>query len=187
MEALYEACGSERKEIHIMEGKAHGTDMVTIPPEGELGYASFPETDREREDREELAGELMRFVREAFGEEPDIRLPEASQGNQDAQMPADGQAGAAASGNLRRGNPQHSPVILWVKTAAGMSACGAAAAAEVLEGQGEPAGATKRRQTASDGKREGGLYGHMDQRSLRCGQVHACRRAGRKNGERIDF
>lgn len=90
VEALYEACGSERKEIHIMEGKAHGTDMVTIPPEGELGYASFPETDREREDREELAGELMRFVREAFGEEPDIRLSEASQGNQDAQALADG-------------------------------------------------------------------------------------------------
>lgn len=90
MEALYEAYGSERKEIHIMEGKAHGTDMVTIPPEGELGYASFPETDREREDREELAGELMRFVREAFGEEPDIRLPEAAQGNQDAQAPAEG-------------------------------------------------------------------------------------------------
>lgn len=90
MEALYEACGSERKEIHIMEGKAHGTDMVTIPPEGELGYASFPETDREREDREELAGELMRFVREAFGEEPDIRLPEAAQGNHDAQALAEG-------------------------------------------------------------------------------------------------
>ena len=73
VEALYEACGSQQKEIHLMEGNAHGTDMVTIPPEGELGYASVPKTE-EREAREEL----MRFVREAFGE--------TSQGNQGAEI-----------------------------------------------------------------------------------------------------
>ena len=78
VEALYEACGSQQKEIHLMEGDAHGTDMVTIPPEGELGYASVPKTEEEREAREELADELMRFVREAFGE--------TSQGNQGAEI-----------------------------------------------------------------------------------------------------
>ena len=61
-----------------MEGDAHGTDMVTIPPEGEQGYASVPKTEEDREAREELADELMRFVREAFGE--------ASQGNQGAEI-----------------------------------------------------------------------------------------------------
>lgn len=77
VEALYEACGSQQKEIHLMEGDAHGTDMVTVPLEGELGYASVPKTE-EREAREELADELMRFVREAFGE--------TSQGNQGAEI-----------------------------------------------------------------------------------------------------
>lgn len=77
-------CGGSLRGLRIpAEGdppygsNAHGTDMVTIPPEGELGYASVPKTE-EREAREELADELMRFVREAFGE--------TSQGNQGAEI-----------------------------------------------------------------------------------------------------
>ncbi len=69
MESLYEACGSDQKEIHIAEGPDHGTDMITVPEEGELGYAVLPKSQEERKARDELADELMRFVSEAFGED----------------------------------------------------------------------------------------------------------------------
>ena len=65
VESLYDACASEAKEFHLMEGQAHGTDMVTIPSEP-TGYATVPKTDEEKSGREKLAGELMRFVNDAF-------------------------------------------------------------------------------------------------------------------------
>ncbi len=78
VESLYEACGSDRKEIHIIEGLDHGTDMITVPPEGELGYAVLPRTQEQRKARENLADELMRFVNETFGQEPTADVPEES-------------------------------------------------------------------------------------------------------------
>lgn len=79
VEALYEVCGSDRKEIHIVNGPDHGTDMITVPAEGELGYASFPKTEEQRKAREELADELMRFVNEAFGDDKASDSAEAFQ------------------------------------------------------------------------------------------------------------
>lgn len=67
VEALYEACGSNRKEIHIVEGSDHGTDLITVPMEGELGYAVSPKTPEQRKAREDLADELIGFVNEAAG------------------------------------------------------------------------------------------------------------------------
>lgn len=88
VEALYEACGSDQKEIHIVEGSDHGTDMITVPAEGELGYAVPPKTQEGRKAREELADELMRFVKEAFGED----------------MPAGSPGAAGSSGTYRDGD-----------------------------------------------------------------------------------
>ncbi len=44
--ALYEACPSTQKELIIIEGNDHGTDMITPIVPG-LGYASFPEDDEQ--------------------------------------------------------------------------------------------------------------------------------------------
>lgn len=76
VESLYEACRSDRKEIHIVEGSDHGTDMITVPAEGELGYAVMPTTQEQQKAREDLADELMRFVKEAFGEDKETDMPE---------------------------------------------------------------------------------------------------------------
>lgn len=78
VEALYEACGSDQKESHIVEGSDHGSDLITVPAEGELGVAVPPKTEEQRKAREEMADELMRFVKEAFGEEMAADSPEAS-------------------------------------------------------------------------------------------------------------
>lgn len=90
VEALYEACGSKRKEIHIVEGSDHGTDMITVPAEGELGYAVLPKTQEQQKAREELADELMRFVKEAFGEDPrennSTDLADAARENKEADL-----------------------------------------------------------------------------------------------------
>lgn len=66
MQTLYDACASAQKEIHILEGTAHGTDLITVPPEGGLGYASVPKTDEEAQERNELADLLLRFIGNTF-------------------------------------------------------------------------------------------------------------------------
>lgn len=69
VETLYEACPSSQKEIHILGGTAHGTDLITIPPEGELGYASFPASDEDEQARRELADLLVQFIGDCFSAE----------------------------------------------------------------------------------------------------------------------
>ena len=91
VEGLYEACGSDRKEIHIVEGTDHGTDLITVPAEGELGFAVPPKTEEQRKAREELADELMRFVKEAFGENEEAGLPEEEPGNEASELPEETQ------------------------------------------------------------------------------------------------
>ena len=66
MEALYEACASEEKDLHLIEGPDHGTDMITIPPDGTTGYAIPPTTEEQRQNRKNLADELLRFVNSIF-------------------------------------------------------------------------------------------------------------------------
>lgn len=66
VEALYEACASEEKDLHLIEGPDHGTDMITIPPDGTTGYAIPPTTEEQRQNRENLADELLRFVNSIF-------------------------------------------------------------------------------------------------------------------------
>ncbi len=68
VEALYEACASSQKEIHIVEGIDHGTDMITIPEDGALGYATFPDTETQRENRKELERQLLEFTNTIFSE-----------------------------------------------------------------------------------------------------------------------
>ncbi len=92
VESLYEACGSDQKEIHVVEGSDHGTDLITVPPEGELGYAVLPRTQEEQKAREELADELMRFVRDAFGEAPDDCPPEPAGEAQNIEILTSGEA-----------------------------------------------------------------------------------------------
>lgn len=68
VEALYEACSSSQKELHIVEGVDHGTDMITIPEDGTLGYATFPDTEMQRENRIELEKQLLKFTNTIFTE-----------------------------------------------------------------------------------------------------------------------
>ena len=109
MESLYEACGSDQKEIHIAEGPDHGTDMITVPEEGELGYAVLPKTQEERKAREELADELMGFVNEAFGEG---KAEEETAVSQDAAagslMPSTGKDTAGSEEVLQEKEPADS-------------------------------------------------------------------------------
>lgn len=68
VESLYEACASSQKEIHIVEGVDHGTDMITVPEDGTLGYATFPETETQCENRKELEKQLLEFTNSIFSE-----------------------------------------------------------------------------------------------------------------------
>jgi predicted alpha/beta-hydrolase family hydrolase len=65
VEALYQACPSTHKQFMVIEGSGHGTDMI-MPEVPGVGYASFPNTDAQIEERQKLADELFRFVNEAF-------------------------------------------------------------------------------------------------------------------------
>ena len=71
VETLYEACASTQKEIHILEGTAHGTDLITVPPEGGLGYASIPKTDEAVQERNEMADLLLQFIGNTFTASPE--------------------------------------------------------------------------------------------------------------------
>ncbi len=65
VKALYEACPSTQKELCVIEGTDHGTDMITPDVPG-LGYASFPEDEAQVQKRQELADKLLLFVNETF-------------------------------------------------------------------------------------------------------------------------
>lgn len=121
VESLYEACRSDQKEIHIAEGSDHGTDMITVPEEGELGYAVLPKTQEERKAREELADELMRFVNEAFGED---KAAEETAVSQDAAagslMPSTGKDTAGSEEVLQEKEPADSMTASQEDKTAGM-------------------------------------------------------------------
>lgn len=89
VEALYEACASEQKTLHIIEGSDHGTDLITIPVDSEPGYAAIPATEEQKQRRRELAEQLMQFIRGVFTDEPPHEPVEQPPENKPAVRPAE--------------------------------------------------------------------------------------------------
>jgi dienelactone hydrolase len=70
VKTLFDACASTEKQFIVVESADHGTDMITPDVPGQ-GYASFPRDDAQIEKRQELSDELLLFVKETFGVDPE--------------------------------------------------------------------------------------------------------------------
>lgn len=66
VQALYDACISEQKELHILTSYEHGTDLLS-DEDKYSGGAYGGSTEEQKQERRQLADDLMRFVNNAFG------------------------------------------------------------------------------------------------------------------------
>lgn len=66
VQALYDACASEQKELHVLTSYEHGTDLLSAEDHYSSG-AYGGSTEAQKQERRQLADTLMRFVDEAFG------------------------------------------------------------------------------------------------------------------------
>lgn len=66
VQALYDACASEKKELHILTSYEHGTDLLS-DEDKYSGGAYGGSTKEQKQERRQLADDLMRFVNDAFG------------------------------------------------------------------------------------------------------------------------
>jgi esterase/lipase len=64
VQRLYDACASERKEFHILTSYEHGTDLLS---DVDVYSRLVGSTEEQKEERRQLANDLMRFVDDAFG------------------------------------------------------------------------------------------------------------------------
>lgn len=66
VQTLYDACASEQKELHILTSYEHGTDLLS-DEDMYSGGAYGGSTEEQKQERRQLADDLMRFVNGAFG------------------------------------------------------------------------------------------------------------------------
>ena len=66
VQALYDACASEQKELHILKSYEHGSDLLSDEDMYSSG-AYGGSTEEQKEERRQLAEDLMRFVDDSFG------------------------------------------------------------------------------------------------------------------------
>lgn len=66
VQTLYDACASEQKELHILTSYEHGTDLLS-DEDRYSGGAYGGSTEEQKQERRQLADDLMHFVNDAFG------------------------------------------------------------------------------------------------------------------------
>lgn len=64
VQKLYDACASEQKELHVLTSYEHGTDLLS---DVDVYSALAGSTEEQKQERRQLADDLMRFVNGAFG------------------------------------------------------------------------------------------------------------------------
>jgi esterase/lipase len=64
VQSLYDACASEQKELHILTSYEHGTDLLS---DIDVYSRKIGSTEAQKEERRQLANNLMRFVNDSFG------------------------------------------------------------------------------------------------------------------------
>jgi esterase/lipase len=75
VQRLYDACASEQKEFHILTSYEHGTDLLS---DVDVYSRMVGSTEEQKEERRQLANDLMRFVNDAFGVEVNEETPTPS-------------------------------------------------------------------------------------------------------------
>ncbi len=69
---LYDACTSEQKEFHLLTSYEHGTDLLS---DEDVYSRKIGSTEEQKQERRQLADDLMRFVIDAFGDNEVITEP----------------------------------------------------------------------------------------------------------------
>ena len=115
VQSLYDACASEQKEFHTVTSYEHGTDLLSDQDKYSSG-AYGGSTEEQKQERRQLADDLMRFVGDTFSaaskteENSALSTPApasaASSVNSSTSMPPAGEENGLAQSGLSSG-------ILW--------------------------------------------------------------------------
>lgn len=120
VQALYDACASERKELHILTSYEHGTDLLSEEDRYSSG-AYGGSTEEQKRERRQLADDLMRFVNEAFGANAQGTGAGGGAASPSAPPAASAPAPPAPAGDAPAGAGGGSPA-LWVAVGAALLA-----------------------------------------------------------------
>lgn len=82
VEALYNGSASTKKEFHVLSSYEHGSDLLSDTDRYSAIKGSTPE---QKQERRQLADDLMRFVNNAFGAVDMPETPEAASVEPDAE------------------------------------------------------------------------------------------------------
>lgn len=104
VKALYDACASPQKEFHVLTSYEHGTDLLS---DVDVYSAKVGSSQEQKQERRQLADDLLQFVNKAFGNDRDeidhsraeAELPVAP--NLDADDAKEAQTDARASDSGR--------------------------------------------------------------------------------------
>ena len=98
VQALYDACASEQKEFHILTSYEHGSDLLSEEDMYSSG-AYGGSTEEQKQERRQLAEDLMCFVNDIFGADDGKTGVSSS-----SQKPENSETGASASSAASENN-----------------------------------------------------------------------------------
>lgn len=113
VQTLYDACASDQKELHILTSYEHGTDLLSDEDKysgGEYGGS----TEKQKQERRQLADDLMRFVNNSFG-----MIENETADNESEILSSDNSELKAPSPHAQSDGPSESvdnssPLIIWI-------------------------------------------------------------------------
>ncbi len=135
VQALYDACASEQKELHILTSYEHGSDLLSEKDWYSAG-AYGGSNEEQKQERRQLAEDLLDFVKDAFGEdtfeegasetdESGAGLLSSAPATENSGTGTSTQQPAAEADNLPADTDKHNPVP--VRIVAGLVLFGVAA------------------------------------------------------------
>lgn len=111
VKSLYDASASEQKEFHVLTSYEHGTDLLS---DVDVYSAKVGSTQEQKQERRQLADDLMRFVNEAFGNSTDetgdseMGAPTPVPDNSETPTPEPEETSASSE------NSNASTMIIWI-------------------------------------------------------------------------
>ncbi len=127
VQKLYDACASEQKELHVLTSYEHGSDLLS---DVDLSSRLVGSTEEQKQERRDLADNLMRFVNDAFGNssdksgESDVLQPTSEPGDIETVEPSHNDNNSPTTIPEGKDTPSDRDVgvspISWVFIAAGV-------------------------------------------------------------------
>lgn len=93
VQKLYDACASEQKELHVLTSYEHGTDLLS---DVDVYSRLIGSTEEQKQERRQLADDLLQFVNNTFSPDTVDNVPESS--SAESAQPTENDTASSSAG-----------------------------------------------------------------------------------------